>query len=60
MFYLGCTLKNAKDGWNEFTFVDNSNFDFNKINTLLNQKSKNCFVLEKGSGNNEIFWADFY
>ena len=47
MFYLGCTLKNPKDVWNEFTFVDNSNFDFNKINTLLNQKSKNCFVLEK-------------
>ena len=51
MFYLGCTLKNPKDVWNEFTFVDNSNFDFNKINTLLNQKSKNCFVLEKRSEN---------
>ena len=51
MFYLGCTLKNPKDVWNEFTVVDNSNFDFNKINTLLNQKSKNCFVSEKRSGN---------
>ena len=27
MFYLDCTLKNPKDIWNEFTFVDNSNFD---------------------------------
>ena len=51
MFYLGCTLKNPKDIWNEFTFVDNSNFDFSKVNTLLNQKSKNCFVFEKRNGN---------
>jgi hypothetical protein len=58
MFYLGCTLKNPKDVWNEFTFVDNSNFDFNKINTLLNLKSKNCFVLEKRSGNTMIFTED--
>ena len=50
MFYLVCTLKNSKDIWNEFTFVDNSNLDFNKINNLLNQKSKNCFVLENRSG----------
>ena len=40
MFYLECTLKNPKDIWNEFTVVDNSNFDLNKTNTLLNQKNK--------------------
>ena len=27
MFYLECTLKNHNDLWNEFTSVDNSNFD---------------------------------
>ena len=27
--------------------VDNSNFDFSKINSFLNQKSKNYFLLEK-------------
>ena len=51
MFYFDCTLRNPKDIWNEFTFVDNSNFDFSKVNTLLNQKSKNYFVLEKRNGN---------
>ena len=51
VFYLECTLKNPKDIWNEFTFVDNSNFDFSKVNNLLNQKSKNFFVLEKKKGN---------
>ena len=51
MFYLDCTLKNPKDIWNEFIFVDNSNFDFSKVNTLLNQKSKNYFALEKRNGN---------
>ena len=47
LFYVECQLKNPKDVWNEFTFVDNSNFDFSKINSLLNQKSKNYFLLEK-------------
>ena len=60
MFYLECTLKNPKDIWNEFTVVDNSNFDLNKTNTLLNQKSKNYFVLEKRSGNtNKCFGLIF-
>ena len=49
-FYLNCNLKNLKDIWNEFTFVDNSYFDFTKINSLLNQKSKNFFGLEKKKG----------
>ena len=31
-FYLECTLKNPKDIWNEFTFVDNSYFDYTKVN----------------------------
>ena len=46
-FYLECTLKNPKDVWNEFTVVDNSSFVFSKTNSLLNQKSKNFFGLEK-------------
>ena len=59
-FYLECTLKNPKDIWNEFIVVDNSNFDLNKTNTLLNQKSKNYFVLEKRSGNtNKCFGLIF-
>ena len=49
-FYLNCNLKNPKDVWNEFTFIDNSNFDFTKTNSLLNQKSKNFFGLEKKKG----------
>ena len=51
MFYLDCTLKNPKEIWNEFAFVDNNKFDFSKVNTLLNQKSKSCFVFEKRNGN---------
>jgi len=47
LFYVECQLTNPKDVWNEFAFVDNSNFDFSKINSLLNQKSKNYFLLEK-------------
>ena len=50
MFYLECTLKNPKDIWNEFTFVDNSNFDFRKVNHLLNQRSNFFFGLEKKKG----------
>ena len=50
-FHLECTLKNPKDIWNEFTVVDNSSFDFSKNNSLLNQKSKNFFGLEKKKGN---------
>ena len=50
MFYLDCTLKNPKDIWSEFTTVDNSNFDLSKVNTILNQKYKNYFVLEKRNG----------
>ena len=46
-----CSAKNPKDIWNEFTIVDNSNFDFSKVNNLLNQKSKNFFGLEKKKGN---------
>ena len=49
-FYLNCNLKNPKDIWNKITFVDNSNFDFTKTNSLLNQKSKNFFGLEKKKG----------
>ena len=49
-FYLDCTPKNPKDIWNKFTVVDNSSFEFSKINTLLNQKSKNVFSLEKKKG----------
>ena len=47
LFYVECQLTNPKDVWNEFAFVDNSNFDFSKITSLLNQKSKNYFLLEK-------------
>ena len=47
MFYMDCHLTNPKDVWNEFTFVDNSNFDFSKTGSLLNQKSKNYYLLEK-------------
>ena len=50
MFYLDCTLKNPKDIWSEFTTVDNSNFDLSKVNTILNQKCKNYYVLEKRTG----------
>ena len=50
IFYLDCEITNPKDIWNEFTFVDNSNFDFAKVNSLLNQKSKNYFLLEKKKG----------
>ena len=51
MFYMDCQITNPKDVWNEFTFVDNSNFDFSKIGSLLNQKSKNYFLLEKKKEN---------
>ena len=47
IFYLECQVKNPKDIWSEFTIVDNDNFDFSKTATLLNKKSKNCFLLEK-------------
>ena len=47
-FYLECKIKNPKDIWNEFTFIDNSNFDFSTTVNLLNQKSKNYFYLKKG------------
>ena len=47
LFYVECQLTNPKDVWNEFAFVDNSNFDFSKITSLLNQKSKNYFLLER-------------
>ena len=30
IFYLDHTITNPNDIWNEFTFVDNSNFDFAK------------------------------
>ena len=46
-FFLECQLSNLKEGWNELTFVDNSNFDFSKISYLLNQKIKNYDLLEK-------------
>ena len=64
-FYLECTLKNPKDIWNEFTVVENSSFDFSKINSLLNQKSKTFFRLEKNKGNvmqcfGLIFTEDLY
>ena len=48
--YLECTLKNPKDVCNEFTVVDNSNFEFSITNTLLNQKSKNFLSVEKKKG----------
>ena len=50
-FYLNCTLKCPKDIRNKFTFVDNSNIDFTKVNNLLNQKrKKKFFELEKKKG----------
>ena len=33
LFYVECQLTNPKDVWNEFTFIDNGNFDFSKINS---------------------------
>ena len=51
VFYLECPVKNPKDVWNEFTIIDTDNFDFSKTNILLNQKSKNYFLLEKRKGN---------
>ena len=50
-FYLDCKVKNPKDIWNVFTVIDNDNFDFSKLASLLTQKSKNYFLLEKGKGN---------
>ena len=47
IFHLDCNITNPKDIWNEFTLVDNSNFDFAKVNILLNQKSKNYFLLKR-------------
>ena len=46
IFYMECTLKNPKDIWMECTFVDNSSLDMIKVNSLLNQKSKNYYFLE--------------
>ena len=54
IFYLECQLTNPKDMWNEFTFVDNTNFDFSITVSLLNQKSTNYFVLEKRKNNKRI------
>ena len=50
-FYMDCSVKNPKDVWNEFTVIDTDNFDFSKTNILLNQKCKNCFLLEEKKGN---------
>ena len=55
---MECQLSNPKDVWNEFTFVDNSNFDFSKIGRLLNQKSKNSFLLEKKKKtHDDVLWS---
>ena len=50
-FYLNCKFSDPKDIWNDFFFVDNSNIDFTKVKSLLNQKSKSYFLLEKKKGN---------
>ena len=55
MFYMDCQITNPKDVWNEFTFVENSNFDFSKIGSLLIQKSKNYYLLEKKKENAMCF-----
>ena len=47
IFYMECQLTNPKDICCEFTFVGNSNFDFSKTGSLLNQTSKNYFLREK-------------
>ena len=48
---MDCSVKNPKDVWNEFTVIDTDNYDFSKTNILLNQKCKNCFLLEERKGN---------
>ena len=62
IFYLECQFTNPKNVWNEFTFIDNSNFDFSKINSLLNQKSKNFFLLErkKERKGNDVLWVNVH
>ena len=47
MFYLNCFLKNPKDVWNKFTSIDTNSFDTTKSDSLLCQKSKDFFMLEK-------------
>ena len=49
--FMECLIRNPKDVWNEFTVIDTDNYDFSKTNALLNQKCKNCFLLEERKGN---------
>ena len=60
-FYLDCQVKNPKDVWNEFTIIDNDNFDFSKTTTLLNQNSKKLFFTRKKEGKcNDVLWIEIY
>ena len=61
IFYLECSVKNPKDVWNEFTIIDMDNFDFSKINSLLNQKSKKLLSTGTKEGkHNEMLWITLY
>ena len=56
---MECSVKNPKDVWNEFRVIDTDNFDFSKTNILLNQKCKNCFLLEQRKGTTmKCFWGN--
>ena len=57
IFYMKCTLKNPKDIWSKFTFVDNSSFDMTKVNSILNQK---IISWKRKRQCNEMFWTEIY